>query len=132
CSEHGFVTTGLNPVLEPGVYCGGLTITGADEVTLNPGKYVIKDGPLTIDATMANKPIKGEDVLIYLANKDAELNIVAGHFAIRAARTGQWAGVALMAARGSNAPAKIAIENARSHISGIFYAPNSKVELLGG
>lgn len=132
CSETNYVTTDRIAVLEPGVYCGGLTITGADDVTLNPGLYVIKDGPLTIDATMAHKPIKGDDVLIYLVNEQAELKIEAGDFSIRAQRTGPWAGVALMATRGTDAPARHAINGNTTYVSGIFYTPNSKVELEGG
>lgn len=35
--------------LESGTYCGGLLITGNAVVTLQPGNYVIKDGPLLVD-----------------------------------------------------------------------------------
>lgn len=34
--------------LDPGVYCDGLTISGTANVTLKPGIYVIKDGPLKV------------------------------------------------------------------------------------
>ncbi|GJE25530.1 hypothetical protein LKMONMHP_0368 [Methylobacterium organophilum] len=36
--------------LEPGTYCGGLWITDKAVVTLKPGVYVMKDGPLIVDA----------------------------------------------------------------------------------
>jgi hypothetical protein len=51
-----------NTTLDPGTYCGGLHITGSANVTLNPGVYIIKDGPLIVDqqATMA-----GQDVGFY-------------------------------------------------------------------
>jgi Flp pilus assembly protein TadG len=32
--------------LNPGVYCGGLNLTGGPNVTLNPGTYVIRNGQL--------------------------------------------------------------------------------------
>ena len=46
--------TGKNNVdkdvtLEPGTYCGGLHVTKDAVVTLKPGIYVIKDGPLIVD-----------------------------------------------------------------------------------
>ncbi len=132
CSETNYVTSGPVRVLHEGVYCGGLTITGAEDLTLNPGTYVIKDGPLTIDATMVDKFIKGDDVLIYLADEKAEINIQAGNFSIRAKRTGPWAGVALLAKRGANAPAKHTINGGTTYVSGIFYTPNSEVEFVGG
>jgi len=134
CSETGYVTTGLRPRLKPGVYCGGLTITGAEEVTFEEGDepFVIKGGPLIVDASMRDKEIKGDNVLIYLADKQAELQLQGGDFSIRAKRTGQWAGVAVMSARGTNAPEKHTFENADAYFSGIFYAPESKVEVTGG
>lgn len=35
--------------LSPGTYCGGLHITKGAQVTLRPGIYIIKDGPLVVD-----------------------------------------------------------------------------------
>jgi Flp pilus assembly protein TadG len=35
-------------VLNPGTYCGGLVLTSGADVKLNPGIYVMKDGPLVI------------------------------------------------------------------------------------
>ncbi|MFF8803150.1 MULTISPECIES: pilus assembly protein TadG-related protein [unclassified Methylobacterium] len=45
---------GLNVVsgtvtLDPGTYCGGLHITKKGQVTLKPGVYIMKDGPLVVD-----------------------------------------------------------------------------------
>ena len=33
--------------LDPGVYCGGITIKGTAKVTFEPGIYVLRDGGLT-------------------------------------------------------------------------------------
>lgn len=35
--------------LSPGTYCGGLHITKESRVTLSPGVYIMKDGPLIVD-----------------------------------------------------------------------------------
>ncbi|MGY2049987.1 TadE/TadG family type IV pilus assembly protein [Methylobacterium sp. JK268] len=35
-------------MLQPGTYCGGLIIAAGSEVTLAPGTYIIKDGPLIV------------------------------------------------------------------------------------
>jgi len=35
--------------LSPGTYCGGLHLTKKADVTLQPGIYVMKDGPLVVD-----------------------------------------------------------------------------------
>lgn len=34
--------------LEPGVYCGGVSISNGARVIFNPGTYIFKDGPLTV------------------------------------------------------------------------------------
>jgi hypothetical protein len=49
--------------LDPGVYCGGLIIGANASATLNPGVYVMKDGPLSVDL---NGEIKGQNVGFYL------------------------------------------------------------------
>ncbi|SFV09749.1 Putative Flp pilus-assembly TadE/G-like [Methylobacterium sp. 174MFSha1.1] len=45
--------------LDPGTYCGGLRITENAIVTLRPGTYVMKDGPLIVDkkATMSGEGV---------------------------------------------------------------------------
>jgi Flp pilus assembly protein TadG len=35
--------------LDPGTYCGGLHLTKKAQVTLRPGIYIMKDGPLVVD-----------------------------------------------------------------------------------
>ncbi|MFZ1813926.1 MAG: TadE/TadG family type IV pilus assembly protein [Rhizobiaceae bacterium] len=48
CDENALVIT-ANTVLDPGVYCGGLTVKGPAKVTLRPGLYIIKEGKLAIN-----------------------------------------------------------------------------------
>jgi Flp pilus assembly protein TadG len=55
--------------LYPGVYCGGLSIAGGASVTLAPGIYVIKDGPLSV--TGSNTTMKGTNVGFYLTGSNA-------------------------------------------------------------
>ncbi|TNC09688.1 pilus assembly protein [Methylobacterium terricola] len=38
-----------NVTLDPGTYCGGLRVTDNASVSLRPGTYVMKDGPLIVD-----------------------------------------------------------------------------------
>ncbi|MDR7036138.1 Flp pilus assembly protein TadG [Methylobacterium sp. BE186] len=56
--------------LEPGTYCGGLHITKNAVVTLKPGIYVMKDGPLVVDkkATMT-----GTEVAFYFTGNKGGL-----------------------------------------------------------
>jgi Flp pilus assembly protein TadG len=49
--------------LDPGTYCGGIHILGTARVKLNPGTYVIKDGPLEVADQGA---LDGEHTSFYL------------------------------------------------------------------
>ena len=52
------VTTTLNP----GTYCGGLTINGGAAVTFNPGTYVLDGGGMTVNG---NATLSGSSVTFY-------------------------------------------------------------------
>ncbi len=56
--------------LKPGVYCEGLEIDGTSKVTLSPGVYVIKDGPLSV---LSNSALEGSGVTIYLTGSGSQL-----------------------------------------------------------
>lgn len=55
--------------LDPGTYCGGLTIDGGT-AKLSPGEYIIIDGPLNVTN---NGTIEGEYVGFYLYGPDAKV-----------------------------------------------------------
>lgn len=106
-------------ILNPGVYCGGLKVLAAHgktaTVTLNPGIYVIKDGPLMVGGNIlirdpkdfkialdGDATLTGKDVGFYFvtSNPKAVLDKVAritflasGHVSLEAPKTGQMAGI---------------------------------------
>ncbi|MGX7706098.1 pilus assembly protein TadG-related protein [Methylobacterium sp. Gmos1] len=48
CTYNAKVVGNWSEVLNPGTYCGGLVLTSGAVVKLNPGIYVMKDGPLVV------------------------------------------------------------------------------------
>ncbi|KQO56131.1 hypothetical protein ASF22_09595 [Methylobacterium sp. Leaf87] len=56
--------------LNPGTYCGGLHITKGATVTLRPGVYVMKDGPLVVDKKSS---LEGVNVGFYFTGPRAGL-----------------------------------------------------------
>lgn len=56
--------------LNPGVYCGGITISASSKVTLNPGVYVLIDGPLKVGGS---SKLTGEGVAFYLTGTGGSL-----------------------------------------------------------
>jgi len=75
CDFEDTKITGSTEPLEPGVYCGGLDIGGNSNVELDPGLYVIQDGPFALGG---NSSIKGEGVTIFLTGKDAVISFKSG------------------------------------------------------
>ena len=70
CDYTSQVVDGIVATLSPGVYCGGLRITNGAKVTLTPGIFVIKDGPLVADK---DADIQGTNVAFYLSGIGANL-----------------------------------------------------------
>lgn len=56
--------------LMPGTYCGGLKIMAGAQVTLEPGVYVFKNGPLWV---ISGAVVRGEGVLLAFTGKDGTL-----------------------------------------------------------
>lgn len=65
-TKHSNVTV----TIDPGVYCGGLRVVANAVVTLKPGNYVFRDGPLWING---GGSVYGRDVLLAFTGPDASL-----------------------------------------------------------
>ena len=74
CRFSDTVIRGGIRILEPGVYCRGLKITDGAEVTLSPGVYVIKNGPLIVEG---GATLNGIGVGIYLSGAGSNLTFAA-------------------------------------------------------
>ena len=64
CDHLAMIIINQNKTLNPGVYCGGLTILGNSKVKLNPGVYIINNGLLKVSGTAT---MTGENVGFYLS-----------------------------------------------------------------
>lgn len=75
CTESDAEYAGDTAHLSPGVYCGGLKIEEGSDITFEPGLYVMKDGPLTVDS---DSRLGGEGVTILLTGDDSYLDFDGG------------------------------------------------------
>jgi Flp pilus assembly protein TadG len=64
CDHLAMIIINQKKTLNPGVYCGGLTILGNSKVKLNPGVYIINNGLLKVAGTAS---MTGENVGFYLS-----------------------------------------------------------------
>jgi hypothetical protein len=84
--------------LEPGTYCAGLHITKDAVVTLKPGIYVMKDGPLVVDKKAT---LTGTDVAFYFTGNNGGLVFdKKTTISLTAPTTGVMAGLLLSEDRG--------------------------------
>jgi Flp pilus assembly protein TadG len=63
CDFNNTAVSSGSVTLTPGVYCGGINISGTASVTFEPGDYVIKNGLFLV---RQNAKIKGVNVAFYL------------------------------------------------------------------
>ncbi|MBU2581474.1 MAG: pilus assembly protein [Alphaproteobacteria bacterium] len=90
CTETDLVLSGGSYELDPGTYCGGITIQSAD-VRLKPGVYTMQDGPLRVDA---GGKLTGQGVGIYLTGDRATLTLLRDtSISLEAPTTGEMAGL---------------------------------------
>ena len=88
--------------LDPGTYCGGLTITGKANVTLRGGVYVMKDGPLVVDKSAM---LTGTDVsFFFTGNKGGLLFDKKTTISLTAPTTGTMAGLLMSEERAVSSP----------------------------
>lgn len=114
-------------VIPPGVYCGGLKISGAVAATFLPGTFVIKDGPFEIGGTSI---VTGLGVGFYLTGSNATFDFgPATVINLTAPVDGPLAGMLFFEDR-ANAPGEHKM-NSRSApvLLGTFYLPKSALHV---
>jgi Flp pilus assembly protein TadG len=124
CDGDGLVLKSKkgSTTLSPGVYCNGLTIKSKANVTLEPGIYVIKDGPLTLSA---NASMVGDGVGFYFTGDDARFSLESGSIVdLKAAKSGKLAGLLFYQEHGSAEENFVLRSNKASMLLGTIYLPN--------
>lgn len=129
CDENDFSDSGA-ATLWPGVYCGGITLTGNGTATINPGTYYIKDGEFKVTGT---RTLDGDGVTFVLVGSAANLDLGGvSSMALSAPTTGDYAGFVFFGDRNNPASATHKIHGTPlGGMHGISYFPNADVELVG-
>ena len=123
CTEKARKIDGVSTTLEPGTYCGGLTIANKANVTLAPGIYVIKDGPFEVGT---KSTLTGTGVGLYFTGENSSIRFKnESNITLRAPVSGPMAGLLVFSDRAQAATTEYVInsENARVLV-GTIYLPN--------
>lgn len=120
CVETKLTISAQTRTLMPGTYCGGLTITKDSEVTLQPGIYVIKDGPLVVEGRSS---VTGQGTGFFFTGTGAVFTFAAASsISLSAPAEGPMAGLLMFEGRNQskNAQHKILSDDARVLLGTIY------------
>jgi hypothetical protein len=116
--------------LDPGTYCDGLKISDAAKVTLNPGIYVVKNGPLRVDKSAS---LSGDGVGFVFVGDPAKLELKnESAVSLSAPKTGLMSGLLMYAQSTGKKPRDFKIESRDAQrMIGTVYLPGD-VLIVGG
>ncbi|MFZ2099929.1 MAG: TadE/TadG family type IV pilus assembly protein [Oricola sp.] len=112
--------------LKPGTYCGGLTIKGQADVTLAPGEYVFKDGPLIVGGSAT---LRGDYVGLYFAGDNAVAEFgIATTIDLGAPKSGPMSGMLIFQDRGNSTGDRFVIRSSNARrLLGTVYIPRGSL-----
>jgi hypothetical protein len=115
--------------LQPGVYRGGISLSGDATVMLSPGIYILDGGNFSLSG---NASVTGQGVLIYVTGTCSDGLELAGNGTITLTppTTGPYTGISLWQASGVKSAITLK-GNGTSTITGLIYAPSAAVTLAG-
>jgi hypothetical protein len=122
--------TGGSVTLDPGVYVGGISITGQASVTLNPGTYFMEGGGFSM---AGQGSLSGSGVTIYNSPSSSSDTVsISGLGAVTLSppTSGVYQGITIFQDRTSVAPVSIT-GNGGMNVTGTIYAANGLATLTG-
>lgn len=126
CEKTNFFMTSGSVTLNPGTYCGGIDIGGKSQVTLNPGIYIIKDGPFYL---CSNATMTGENVGFFFEGDKSFFEFCAStQVNLTAPKTGPMAGILFFEQRSATPGRLFAIRSKDAEkFEGTVYLPQGKL-----
>jgi hypothetical protein len=126
------VNSGDDVTLEPGVYCGAISVSGG-ALTFEPGQYVFDGAGLSI----SGGAVSGDDVSFYITADSGQGDSISissdSVVNLSAAPDGEMPGVLFYQDRGSPTNVTHTIAgHADTSLQGILYFPNQALNFSGG
>jgi len=135
CNKSNFSVNGGTATLDPGVYCGGITITGSSTVNFNPGVYILNGGGFT--SSSSTTTLNGTGVFFYNTSAGYTYKPVtlsgSTNVTLTAPTSGTYRGILFFQDRGINSSSQNTISGGSTgHLSGSIYMPSGQVVFSGG
>ncbi|HXJ43242.1 MAG TPA: pilus assembly protein TadG-related protein [Bryobacteraceae bacterium] len=127
CTNNGYsLGSQQSQTISPGVYCGGITLTGHAALNFSPGLYIVKNGISMGGQTT----VTGTGVTIYLDTGGIAISGGAT-VTLSAPSSGTWQGVQFFQNR-LNTTASTFVGGTSQLINGLLYFPAANVTFTGG
>jgi hypothetical protein len=128
------INANVATTLNPGVYCGGLTINGPATVTFSPGTYILDGGGMTVNGTttLSGQGVTFYDTQGYAPYQPIQLN-GNSQLNFSAPTSGPLAGILFFGDRsvGPSGGTSIINGNNRSTFDGAIYFANTGITYNG-
>jgi hypothetical protein len=127
CTSGGVTLSGSDTrTLNPGVYCGAITMSGSSSLTFNPGLYVLKGGINMSGPTS----ISGTGVTLFNLTGGITLSGTAG-INLTAPATGAYAGIVIFQDRGNTSGMTLSGGSTQT-VTGVVYTLHGPLTYSGG
>lgn len=123
CDVTGYtLSSNKSDTLDPGIYCGGISVSSNSDVTFNAGTYVIKDG--VFDAH-SNATLVGSEVFFYLTGATALIDFNSNSdVTFSAPNSGDYEGILFFQDRDDGGVHRFD-SNSSNSFTGVIYLPNA-------
>lgn len=129
CDYNNHIILNRNVTLNPGVFCGGLQVTGLSDVTLEPGVYIIKGGLFSVSGLSR---VSGDGVTIFLDQSATLLFGPTTTISLSASTSGPLAGLLLFASRQpSELISHTILSRGAQRLVGTIYMPSNTLVVDG-
>jgi Flp pilus assembly protein TadG len=132
CDYNNMEIASKTVTLSPGVYCGGLTVKAGARVHLEPGIYVMKDGPLWLNS---DGGLDGQEVTIGFTGAGASIRMDgSAQASLTSPVSGTYMNMQFMqepGTGGDDLAVSITGNNTLSY-DGAMYFPTQDIKLGGG
>lgn len=133
CDQANFHTA-QTQTLNPGVYCGGITLTGGANVTLNSGTYILDSGDLKV---AGNAALTGSGVTLILTSSGSASSIGSVEFdggstvQLSAQTTGSLAGMVIWVDHNAPLQNNTIAGGSGNIFTGVIYMPSEDPTYAG-
>jgi hypothetical protein len=130
CTFSKFASGEKSVTISPGVYCGGLTLSGGPTVTVQPGVYVIRDSKLTMSG---GGSMTGKGVVFVIEGTSTVDLSGGGSYSLTAPTSGPLAGFVFFQRPTASPGQKANLSGTGSlYYQGVLYFPTQNAIISGG